>query len=134
MVGWSGMGSPPIKVTEKFDDETLEQTEERIRKRLEKIGLTLMNRERGSADYHADPIASVLNDPSKRTTAAQIMGQAYVTAENFIRLNKAKVEVVADAVIQKGEIYGDDLIALLDRQHFVKPEIDWTKDETWPRI
>jgi hypothetical protein len=25
-------------------------------------------------------------------------------------------------------------VALLDRQHLVKPEIDWTKEELWPRI
>ena len=52
-------------------------------KRFEKIGLTLMNRTRGSADFHGDPIASVLGDPYKRALAAQILGQAYVIAYNF---------------------------------------------------
>jgi hypothetical protein len=42
------------------------------------------------------------------------------------------VEAVADALVEKGEIYGDDLIALLDKQDFQKPTIDYTKDETWP--
>jgi hypothetical protein len=37
-------------------------------------------------------------------------------------------------VIDKGELYGDDLVGLLDRQHLTKPEVDWTKEETWPRI
>jgi hypothetical protein len=37
-------------------------------------------------------------------------------------------------VIEKEEIYGNELVALLDSQHLQKPEIDWTKDETWPRI
>jgi hypothetical protein len=91
-----------------------------------------MNRSRGGVDYHADPIASVLNDPTKRSNAAQLIGQAYVVAENFIRYNKDKVEAVADALVEKGEIYGDDLIALLDKQDFQKPTIDYTKDETWP--
>jgi ATP-dependent Zn protease len=135
MVGTSGMGPQHIDLSgAKFDDETEEQTRERITKRLEKIGLTLMNRTRGSADFGGDPVASVLQDPYKRLAAAQILGQAYVTAENFIAANRDAVERIAEAVIEKGELYGDDLINLLDRQHLVKPEIDWTKDETWPQI
>jgi hypothetical protein len=37
-------------------------------------------------------------------------------------------------VIEKGELYGDDLVGLLERQNLQKPEIDWLKEETWPRI
>ena len=37
-------------------------------------------------------------------------------------------------MIEKKEIYGDDLVRLLDAQHFMKPEIDWTDEKTWPAI
>jgi cell division protease FtsH len=135
MVGTSGMGPQPIDFNgTKFDDESEEQTRERIMKRLEKIGLTLMNRTRGSADFGGDPVAAVLQDPYKRAAAAQILGQAYVTAENFIAVNREAVERIADAVMDKGELYGDELVHLLDAQNLTKPDIDWTKDETWPRI
>jgi ATP-dependent Zn protease len=135
MVGTSGMGPQYIELNgAKFDDETEEQTRARIMARLEKIGLTLMNRTRGSADFGGDPVAAVLQDPYKRAAAAQILGQAYVTAENFIAANREAVERIAQAVIDKGELYGDDLVGLLDRQHLTKPEVDWTKEETWPRI
>src|SRR4051812_36489076 len=90
MVGTAGMGPLPIQVA-KFADETEEQTRDRIVKRFERIGLTLMNRTRGSADFHADPIASVLQDPFKRATAAQILGQAFLTAHEFVRENKGAV-------------------------------------------
>jgi len=136
MVGWSGMGPLPLDLngsTAKAENDADEQ-KAKIAKHFEKIGLQLMNRSRGSADYHADPIASVLNDPTKRSNAAQLIGRAYVVAENFIRLNKDKVENVAEVLIQKGEIYGDELIALLDAQHFQKPTIDFTKAEAWPAI
>jgi hypothetical protein len=93
-----------------------------------------MNRTRGSADFHGDAIASILQDPFKRKQAAQILGQAYVTAENFIRVNQDKVESIANELIEKGEIYGDELIELLDRQHFVKPELDLSDEATWPRM
>jgi cell division protease FtsH len=133
MVGTAGMGPPTIKV-EKFADETEEQTRERVMKRFEKLGLTLMNRTRGSADFHADPVASVLQDPFKRVVAAQIIGQAFLTAREFVALNKDSVEKVANAVIEKEELYGDDLNRLLDSVALKKPDIDWTKEEIWPQM
>src|SRR5436305_8553355 len=85
MVGTSGMGPQRIELNGvKFDDESEEQTRERIMERFEKIGNTLMNRTQGGAAFSENPIASVLNDRFKRAYAAQILGQAYVTAENFI--------------------------------------------------
>jgi cell division protease FtsH len=135
MVGTSGMGPKYIELNgATVDGQTEEQTRDRIMKRLEKIGLTLMNRTRGSADFGGDPVASVLQDPYKRASAAQILGQAYVTAENFIKANRDAVERIAEELFDKGELYGDELVSLLDRQHLTKPEIDWTNEETWPRI
>jgi len=135
MVGTSGMGPQHIDLNGvKFDDETEDQTRERLMKLFEKVGLTLMNRTRGSADFHADPIASVLGDPYKRANAAIILGQAYVTAENFIRANREAVERIANAVVAKQELYGDDLVQLLAQQNLRKPEIDWSKEEIWPQM
>ena len=48
--------------------------------------------------------------------------------------NKDKVEAVANAVVEEKEIYGDDLIRLLNDQHFVRPEIDWTDEAVWPPL
>jgi ATP-dependent Zn protease len=135
MVGASGM--TPTRIDLKgatFADETEEETRKRLMKRFEEIGLNVMNRTRGGADFHADPIASVLNDPHKKMQAAQIIGQAYVIAENFISANRDAVEQIANTVIAKGEIYGDELLELLDSANLVKPEIDYLKEETWPRI
>ena len=96
--------------------------------------MQLMNRTRGSADFGGDPIASVLQDRAKRGYAAQILGQAFVTAQNFVAHNKPAVEKIADAVIEKQELYGDDLNRLLNSVDLKKPEIDWTKEETWPKM
>ena len=81
--------------------EAEEEAREKIMKRFEKIGLTLMNRTRGSADFHGDPIASVLGDPYKRALAAQILGQAYVIAYNFVLANKDAVERVAEKLVDQ---------------------------------
>ena len=70
----------------------------------------------------------------KRAYAAQFIGQALVTAYNLMLANKEKIQAVADAVIEKKEIYGDDLVRLLDAQDFVQPEIDWTDEASWPKL
>ena len=52
----------------------------------------------------------------------------------FIHENKEAVERIANEIVEKEEIYGDDLVRLLDAQKLKKPDIDWTKEETWPQI
>jgi ATP-dependent Zn protease len=103
-------------------------------KRFERIGRTLMNRTRGSADFHADPIAAILHDPFKQAIAAQILGQAYVMAVNLVASNRAAVDAIATHLAERRELYGDELVELLDAQQLEKPELDYTKDETWPRM
>jgi len=132
MAGILGMGPAPIEA--RLDDETEEETRRRLLKRCEHVGLQLMNRTRGSADAHADPIASIMHDQTKRALTAQILGQAYVIAWNFILANREKVERVAERVIDERELYGDELLELLDAQAFERAEIDWTKEETWPTL
>ena len=60
-----------------------------VMKRFEQVGLRLMNRTRGSADVHQDPIASVLMDPYKRAAAAILMGQAFVVAHQGLTADYA---------------------------------------------
>jgi ATP-dependent Zn protease len=134
MVGTAGMG--PLRIEPsgfRMNDESEEEARERLMKRFETIGNTLMNRAQGGG-FTGDPIASVLGDRFKRAYAAQILGQAFAIAYNFVRENRDAVERIANEVIEKKEIYGNDLVALLDRQGLRKPEIDWAKEESWPRI
>src|SRR6185437_6846473 len=130
MVGVWGMAPKPLEVNGKNADEL----REKIEKRLEYIGMRLMNRTRGSADFQADPIASVLRDPFKSKMAARFLGQAFVIAYAFVLHNKDKVEKVALAVEEQKEIFGDDLNRLLDSMNLEKPEIDWTKEDVWPQM
>jgi ATP-dependent Zn protease len=136
MVGTAGMGPDQIEIpsTLRMADENEAQARERIMKRFEKIGMTLMNRTRGSVEFHGDPVASVLGDPFKRAAAAQILGQSFVTAHNFIEHNRRSVETVAEAVIEKQELFGDELMRLLDSVKLERPEIDLSKEEAWPKV
>ncbi len=126
MVGASGMSPLPIELNGKtFADETEEESRERVQRRLEDIGTRLMNR---TNDWQP------LSDPRKRAFAAQFIGEAFVTAYNLMLVNKEQIETVANEILKEREIYGDDLINLLDGQNFRRPEIDWTDENCWPKF
>jgi ATP-dependent Zn protease len=135
MVGTAGMRPLRVELNGNVPEgEDPEEVREQIMKRFERIGRTLMNRTRGSADFHADPIAAILRDPFKNAVAAQILGQAYVMAVNLVSTNRDAVETIATRLAEKRELYGDELVDLLDAQDFVAPQLDYTKEETWPKM
>jgi hypothetical protein len=134
-VGTAGMRPLRIDLEGRVPDgEDEDEYRERIMERFERIGRTLMNRTRGSADFHADPIASILHDRFKSAVAAQILGQAYVIAINLVKNNKEAVDAIATRLAEERELFGDELVELLDKQQLVKPELDYTKDEIWPKM
>jgi cell division protease FtsH len=133
MVGASAMGPEPLSVVP-LDDETDDDARERILKRFESIGRQIMNRTSGGGPFDQNPIASVLSDPDKRRTLAQILGQAYVTAYNTVRENKDAVERIADTLVDRKELFGDELVALLENQQLRAPDIDYQDERTWPRM
>jgi ATP-dependent Zn protease len=135
MVGTAGMRPLRVELNGNVPaGEDPDEVREQIMKRFERIGRTLMNRTRGSADFHADPIAAILRDPFKNAVAAQILGQAYVMAVNLVAANRDAVEAIAAHLAERRELYGDDLVNLLDAQQLVQPELDYTKEETWPKM
>ena len=135
MVGASAMGPEQIDVGKlKLDDESEDEARERILKRFERIGMQIMNRTSPGGPMAQDPISSVLSDPHKRTAAAQILGQAYVKAHNLMAQNKKAVEAVADTLVERKELYGNELVDLLERQKLQEPKIDLRKEGAWPAI
>src|SRR5215208_3774486 len=125
MVCASGMGPEPFDAVPR-DDESEEDARERMLKRFEQIGVQIMNRTSGGGPLAADPISSVLSDPDKRRAAAQILGQAYVCAHNLVIANKDAVERVANELVEKRELFGDELVGLLESLELHVPEVDYT--------
>jgi ATP-dependent Zn protease len=126
MVGVSGMGPDRLSLNGN------EKARDQLMARFEQLGLQLMNR--ASGDFQHDSIAAVLRDPTKRTLAAQILGQAYVNAYNLVLQNKEAVEHIADTLVMRKEIYGDELVELLNSVGLEEPKIDLTKEASWPTL
>jgi hypothetical protein len=133
MVGASAMGPEPFTVTPQ-EDESEEEAHERVLKRFESIGLQIMNRTSAGGPFDANPIAGVLGDRDKRRLAAEILGQAYVTAYNLVVNNREAVEKIADELVERREVFGDELVAILDGVGLKKPELDLSREDTWPKM
>ena len=107
---------------------------EEIANKFERIGLQIMNRAGGGSMMAPDPIASVLGDSTKRAAVARLLGQAFVTAYQLVLQNKNAVEQIADTLIERREMHGDEVVELLDSVGLKEPVIDLLAEDTWPTI
>jgi ATP-dependent Zn protease len=135
MVGFAGMGPVPIDLSHMDfpDDAAREEAERKLGERYERIGMKIISRSRGMRES-GDEIAAILSDPYKRRTAAQIIGQAYITAIAVIRHNRDKVAYIADVLVERKEIFGDEVLELLDGAELEAPTIDINDETLWPKL
>jgi ATP-dependent Zn protease len=130
MVGYWAMGPDPVHIGGSIEaDEDLEQ----VLKRLERIGNAIMNRASGGP-FTQDPVSSILGDREKRRAAAQLLGQAYVTAYGLIDNNREQVERIAETLVERKEMHGDEVVDLLNAVGLKRPELDLMDDRTWPKV
>ena len=136
MVGACGMAPEQIELNGSSNGRatkaTLQKRRDEIAKRLELIGTQIMNRTGDGGPLGHDPLSGVLNDRDKRSLAAQLLGQAYVTSYALIAQNKAAVEKIADTLAERRELFGDELVEILEAAKLRAPKLDLTKEEAWP--
>ena len=51
-----------------------------------------------------------MGDPTKRAMASQLLGQAYVAAHQLIEHNRDGVAKVADTLVERRELHGDEIL------------------------
>ena len=61
-----------------------------------------------------DHYANVLRAPDKRAMAARIIGHAYLIAYKFAEQNRAAISQVADELVERRELNGDEITELMD--------------------
>jgi len=145
MVGMWGMGpeaaaleigpmyDPTPDKKGKKNGSSPDNKDELVRLRLEHIGHRLMNRASGGSAMMGDPIAAVLGDREKGRAAAELLGQAYVMAYTLIAGNRDKVEHIANVLVERKEMHGDEVVHLLDSVDLSKPELNLADEATWPK-
>ena len=134
IVGGAAMGPGKVDLSDRIEDpEARREEEERVRGRFISLGNQIMHRS-GSGMMDAQPLSAVLSDEAKRRLVAELIGQSFVVAYNSIRANREGVERVADRLVERGEIYGDEVEDLLNSAALHKPTIDLLEEAAWPAI
>jgi hypothetical protein len=121
------MGPEPLNLVEPLHKRDAPRVREVIMNNFERIGTQILNR--ASAD-----VGQVFKSPSKSKTAAQILGQAYFIAYQTMSQNKRAIEYVANTLIERKEMYGDEVVDCLERAGINKPTIDYLDPQVWPKI
>jgi ATP-dependent Zn protease len=136
MVGSCAMAPERIVFPEgKFESADEEDEErEKIMARFETIGSQIMSRAGGGGPFASDPLGAVMSDRDKRSLAAQLLGQAYIAAHHLVEANREAVSHIADMLVEKRELHGDEVLDLLNGANLHIPEIDLTDERSWPTI
>ena len=74
--------------------------------------------------------ATATSARSPRRSSARPTSSAY----NLSLHNKDAVEKIADELVERREVFGDELVEILDGVNLKKPEIDYAKEDAWPTM
>ena len=102
--------------------------------RFERIGYQIMHRSGGGHDGRRTRSPPRCRDPRKRPLVAQLLGQSFLVAYQTVLQNKEGTDYVAGRLIAAGELYGDEVVDLLEDARLRKPEIDVLDEAPWPTI
>jgi ATP-dependent Zn protease len=134
MAGVWAMGPEPIEFKQKLGPVREASERKQVMESFERLGTQIMNRMSTGSPMEGDPIGAILADKEKKKTAALLLGQAYVAAYNTVDQNRRQVEQIAEELIERKEMHGDEVVDLLDRVGIRKPDIDYLDPKAWPKI
>src|SRR3954464_6049565 len=133
LVGAAAIGPEPVDLGGRVPESEREEREQELMDRFERIGNQIINRLSGGP-FDGDRIGAALGDRYKHRAAARILGQAYITAFACMRHNREGVARVADTLMERRELYGDEVTEVLDAANLSAPEIDLLDEELWPKV
>ena len=81
-----------------------------------------------------DHYANVAASARQAALAARIVGHAYLVAYKFAEQNKDAISRVADELVERRELNGDEITQLMDSLHLKPAVVDYLEERTWPRL
>jgi len=131
MAGASAMGPKRIEFEDgQFRTKSEEdEARKKVQARLREIGERLV----ASVSVGAG-LAPVLNARDKRPIVTELLGYSYYIAYNCMKQNKDGVQRVAEKLIERLEMHGDEVVELLDGANLKIATIDYLEESTWPRL
>ena len=93
-----------------------------------------MNRAGSPGPLGDNPIGAKNRSPDKKRAAAQVLGQAYITAYALMDANREGLEKIADALVEGKEIYGDEARRAAGLGGPSAPASTGRTPATWPTV
>jgi ATP-dependent Zn protease len=133
LVGAAAIGPEPVDLGGRVPESERKEREQELMDRFERIGNQIINRLSGGP-MMGDVIGAALGDQFKRRAAARIIGQAYITAYACMRHNREGVARVAETLVERRELYGDEVTEVLNAANLEAPAIDLLDEDLWPKV
>ncbi|MFL5895134.1 MAG: AAA family ATPase [Thermoleophilaceae bacterium] len=133
MVGVTAMGPQPFEFERPLGPVREAEERKRVMQSFEDLGLRIMNRTTGGP-HTDDTVGTILSDLDKRRAAAILLGQAYFHAYHAMDQNRDQLEKIADRLVEKRELYGDEVVELLEEVGIKRPKMDYLDRNSWPKI
>ena len=57
-----------------------------------------------------------------------------MSAYNLVLHNQEAVSRIADELVERREMFGDELVQVLDRAQLEMPPVDLSKEDSWPKM
>ncbi|MDX6617637.1 MAG: cell division protease FtsH [Gaiellales bacterium] len=129
MVGHYAMGMERIPMPATMTHGEEASARERLDRYLVEVGSKLLAV--ASLDDH---YAGALRGPDKRQMAARLVGHAYLVTYKFAEQNRDAISRVADELVERRELNGDEITELMNSLHMKPAVVDYLEERTWPRL
>jgi ATP-dependent Zn protease len=128
MVGHYGMGMERVSMP-----TTKTQREELVaRRRLDKYLVEVGSKLLAVASLDEGYAGTLRGD--KHQMAARLVGHSYLVTYKFAEQNRDAISRVADELVERRELNGDEITELMNSLHMKPAVVDYLEERTWPRL
>jgi ATP-dependent Zn protease len=129
MVGHYAMGMERIEMPAEMTSREEAMARKRLDRYLIEVGSKLLAVASLDEEY-----ARSLQGQEKRQMAARLVGHAYLVTYKFAEQNRDAISRVADELVERRELNGDEITELMNSLHMKPAVVDYLEERTWPRL
>jgi ATP-dependent Zn protease len=129
MVGHYAMGMERIEMPAEMTNREETMARKRLDRYLIEVGSKLLAVASLDEEY-----ARSLQGQEKRQMAARLVGHAYLVTYKFAEQNRDAISRVADELVERRELNGDEITELMNSLHMKPAVVDYLEERTWPRL
>ena len=127
MIGSHAMGPPRVTFDRELTADEERQARLRLSRYLQRTGRRIVAL--ASTDEHS---LRVLGSRGKGDLADEMVGHLFLIAYTFAVQNREAIRIVADVLVEKRELYGEEISRLMNSVGLVAARVDYLDEQSWP--